>query len=169
MKPYHRPVVVLTAVMLFSAVWAAGSGKDEELVKRGEYLAHIMDCTGCHTPGMLKGEPDHERYLAGSRIGFHVPGHGVNYPPNLTPDPDTGLGAWSVKEIMRAVRHGKRPDGSTLAPPMPWPSYSHLTDEDARALAMFLKSMPTVEYTTPAHAEDPEQATHPFLTVQVPE
>lgn len=165
MKPYRYALVVFTAVVVLFPAAAA----DNELVKRGEYLAHVMDCTGCHTPGMLKGEPDQERCLAGSRIGFHVPGDGVSYLPNLTPGPETGLGKWSVEEIMRAVRQAERPDGSRLAPPMPWPSYSNLTDEDARALATFIKNLPPIERSTPARADDPEQAVRPFLTVQTPE
>jgi mono/diheme cytochrome c family protein len=54
-------------------------------VARGEYLATIMDCAGCHTPGALAGQPDFERRLAGSSIGFALPGGGVVYPKNLTP------------------------------------------------------------------------------------
>lgn len=166
MRTYH---CVLTALAAVAVLVPAGGAADSDLVKRGEYLAHIMDCGGCHTPGMLKGDPDHERYLAGSRIGFHVPGQGVAYPPNLTSDPETGLGDWSVEDIMRAVRRGERPDGSRVAPPMPWPAYSHLTDGDARALAVFIKSLAPVEYDTPARVDDVEHATQPFLTVQSPE
>lgn len=165
MKAYQLALNALSAAALLLPLPGAA---DSDLLERGEYLAHIMDCGGCHTPGILKGEPDHDRYLAGSRIGFHVPGHGVAYPPNLTPDPDTGLAEWSVEDIMRAVRRGERPDGSRVAPPMPWPAYSHLTDEDARALATFIKSLPPVEHDTPARAADIEQATHPFLTVETP-
>jgi mono/diheme cytochrome c family protein len=83
---------------------------------RGEYLATIMDCGGCHTPGALAGEPDAARPLAGSNIGFQIPGVGIFYPPNLTPDAETGLGSWSEREIVTAVRTGVRPDGRVLAP-----------------------------------------------------
>ncbi len=48
---------------------------------RGEYLARIMDCGGCHTPGALGGKPDAARALAGSQIGFHIPDLGYFYPP----------------------------------------------------------------------------------------
>ena len=121
----------------------------DSLIERGEYLASIMDCTGCHTPGALAGAPDLERYLAGSNIGFQLPGLGVFYPPNLTADADTGLGKWSEDEIMLAVRGGLRPDGRELVPIMPWPSYSALTDEDAQALAAYLKSLPATKFQAP--------------------
>lgn len=159
---------LLTGVVL-AAFLAPPGAADKDSVKRGEYLSRIMDCGGCHTPGILEGKPDQARYLAGSEIGFHVPGHGVSYPPNLTPDEETGLGDWSVEEIMRAVRQGKRPDGRVLAPPMPWPTYANLTDEDARALAMYLKSLEPVKHATPARVDSPEKAVHPFLAIQSPE
>jgi mono/diheme cytochrome c family protein len=59
---------------------------------RGAYLVRIMDCSGCHTPGALKGQADESRYLGGADAGFEIPGLGIFYPPNLTPDPETGLG-----------------------------------------------------------------------------
>src|SRR3954468_10387872 len=90
---------------------------------RGAYLATIMDCGGCHTGGALAGQPDPKLHLADSSIGFGIPGLGVFYPPNLTPDRDTGLGAWSEADIVRAVRTGVRPDGRVLAPVMPWHNY----------------------------------------------
>ena len=82
----------------------------DALVERGAYLVAIMDCTGCHTDGALIGQPDPARFLAGSEIGFGGPpppgasSGPVVYPPNLTPDVETGLGAWSDEEIMRAFR-----------------------------------------------------------------
>jgi mono/diheme cytochrome c family protein len=128
----------------------------DPLIERGEYLASIMDCTGCHTAGALAGAPDPERYLAGSDIGFQIPGLGVFYPPNLTPDAETGLGKWSEDEIMLAVRGGLRPDGRELVPIMPWPSYSALTDEDAQALVAYLKSLPPMKFQSPGPFGDGE-------------
>src|SRR5215207_8678653 len=103
----------------------------------------IMDCTGCHTPGTFLGKPDMQRPLAGSEVGFGTPGLGIFYPPNLTPDPETGLGQWTEADIVKAVRTGERPDGRELAPMMPWRSYAALTDDDALALAAYLKSLPS--------------------------
>ena len=135
---------------------------------RGEYLATIMDCGGCHTGGALAGQPDPRLHLAGSAIGFGIPGFGVFYPPNLTPDRDTGLGAWSEADIVRAVRTGIRPDGRALAPVMPWRNYAALTDEDVRALAGYLQALPPVRNATPPPAGPDQTPPAPYLTVVAP-
>jgi mono/diheme cytochrome c family protein len=146
----------------------AALAADAATLARGQYLASIMDCGGCHTPGSMIGKPDPNRPLAGSEIGFEIPGLGVFYPRNLTPDPETGLGAWSEADIVRAVRTGVRPDGRELAPVMPWRAYASLNDEDAAALAAYLKSMAPVRNTVPAMAGPSEKPSSPYLTVAMP-
>lgn len=118
---------------------------NEAQIARGKYLVRIAGCSDCHTPGALLGAPDMKRYLAGSDVGFSIPGQGVFVGYNLTPDPDTGLGKWTAEQIITAVRKGKRPDGGELAGVMPWASYAALTDADAQAIAAFLKSLPPVK------------------------
>jgi Cytochrome c, mono- and diheme variants len=140
----------------------------QDRVQRGEYLAAIMDCTGCHTPGTLLGKPDLQRYLAGSEVGFQIPGLGIFYPPNLTPDPETGLGRWSEADIVKAVRTGVRPDGRVLAPVMPYHSYAKLTDADAQALASYLKSLEPIRNQVPVMVGASETPTAPYLTVVMP-
>lgn len=135
---------------------------------RGAYLAQIMDCGGCHTGGALAGQPDQRLHLAGSNIGFGIPGLGYFYPPNLTSDRETGLGAWSEAEIIRAIRNGARPDGRMLAPVMPWPNYAALTDEDARALARYLRGLPPVRNATPPMTGASETPPAPYLSVVTP-
>jgi mono/diheme cytochrome c family protein len=117
-------------------------------VERGEYLAWVTGCHDCHTPGGMYGTPDMSRKLSGSELGWEGP-WGVTYPRNLTPDPGTGIAAWSEADIVTAIRTGKRPDGTAIQPPMPWPDFSHLTDEDAMALAAYLKSLPPVTHKAP--------------------
>jgi hypothetical protein len=85
------------AALLTIALLATTAPCAQEL-KRGQYLVTIMDCSGCHTPGVFQGNPDTQRPLAGSEVGFKIPGLGYFYPPNLTPDPETGLGKWSNAE-----------------------------------------------------------------------
>jgi hypothetical protein len=80
--------------------------------------------------------------LAGSSIGHQVDGLGTFWPPNLTPDNQTGIGKWSVKDIVIAITKGRLPDGRELAPAMPWRSYSNLSPTDADAIAAYLKSLP---------------------------
>lgn len=148
---------------LFTAVSISSSDARADAVRdRGEYLVTIMDCTGCHTPGALVGAPDLDRFLGGAETGFGAPGSGVFYPPNLTPDPETGIGKWSIQEIADAVRSGVRPDGRALFPIMPFPSYSALTDEDAIALATYLKSIPPVKHKAPGPFGPNDKPTAPY-------
>lgn len=94
----------------------------------GEYLART--CTGCHGPDYADG-----------------PGSAPGDPPaaNLTPDKTSGLGTWTEADFIRAIRTGTRPDGTQLAPAMPWQSYSPMTDDELSAIWLFLESLPPVE------------------------
>jgi hypothetical protein len=93
----------------------------------------------------------------------------VFYPPNLTPDRETGLGSWSEADIARAVRTGERPDGRVLAPMMPWRSYAALTDGDALAVAAYLKALPPVRHVVPPPAGPGQKPPSPYLGVVSPE
>ncbi len=115
--------IVWTAFLTCSVLAAGLPALAQTQTQRGEYLATIMDCTGCHTPGTFLGKPDMQRYLGGSEVGFQIPGLGIFYPPNLTPDPETGLGKWSEADVIKAVRTGVRPDRRQLAPIMPYHFY----------------------------------------------
>jgi len=159
---------VLAALALVAAPLSALASASAE-VERGRYLAAIMDCGGCHTGGVLMGQPDPARHLAGSEVGFEMPGLGIFYPPNLTGDVETGLGQWSKDEIVTAVRTGVRPDGRELAPIMPWHAYGNLTDDDADALAAYIKSLPAVSFETPGRFGPGEPASAPYLTIRFPE
>jgi mono/diheme cytochrome c family protein len=154
---------VLTAAGMLAAPTSA-----QIAAKRGEYLATIMDCGGCHTPGALTGKPDTARHLGGSEVGFQIPGMGIFYPPNLTSDQETGIGGWSQADIIKAVRTGERPDGRMLAPVMPYHNYARLTDADAQALASYLKILKPVRHQAPAMRGASEEPTAPYLTVQMP-
>ena len=171
MKPHS-----LTALLMMlaacgaddSAADKAKSSPDEAAsrIERGRYLVAIMDCAGCHNQGAFSPEPA-RGYLAGGTIGFEVPNMGVFYPPNLTPHPQAGLGAWSEADIVRALRTGERPDGRVLAPAMPWPAYSKLNDADVGAVAAYLKSLPPSPRKVPPPAT-PASAPAPYLTVRAP-
>ena len=146
----------------------AVAGEAAPNLARGEYLVRIMDCGGCHTTGVLLGQPDPARFLAGSEVGFEIPGLGIFYPPNLTSHPEDGIGRWSEADIVTVLHTGVRPDGRQLAPAMPWRSYAAITDDDAEALAAFLKSLPPVAGPAPAHLGPGEPAKAPYLTVVMP-
>lgn len=139
-----------TAVAALATVAMSSSGAVAQTQReRGKYLVTLGGCTDCHTPGYFFGKPDMARYLGGSEVGFEMPGLGVFHGPNLTPDEDTGLGKWSAEEIMTAITKGQRPDGRVLAPIMPWHALANLTRADARAIVVFLKSLPAVKNKVP--------------------
>lgn len=163
-----RFLAFVTAALVTASLAEAQTTAPRERVKRGEYLAAIMDCGGCHTPGVFLGKPDMARKFAGSEVGFKIPGLGTFFPPNLTPDRETGLGAWSEQDIIKAVRTGVRPDGRMLAPAMPYASYGKLNDVDALALASFFKSLPPVRHAPPVLSGPAEAPKGPYLTVVAP-
>lgn len=137
-------------------------------VKRGEYLVKVMVCTDCHTPGHFLGKPDEKQFLAGSDVGFFIPGLGYFYGRNLTPDDETGLGRWTNADIVKALRTGVRPDGRVLSPNMPWQSFANLTDEDANAIAAYLKSLKPIRREAPAVTGPDQTAPAAFLAVTPP-
>ncbi|MBS7546418.1 c-type cytochrome [Ancylobacter oerskovii] len=99
---------------------------------RGAYVAAMADCQACHTaPG---GKP-----FAGGRA-FVLP-FGTIYTPNLTPDPETGIGNWTDAQFLNAVHRGVAPDGSHYYPAFPYPSYTMLSDEDVLAIKAHLFSL----------------------------
>ena len=135
--------------------------------EHGKYLVSIAGSNDCHTPGYFFGKPEMNRYLGGSEVRFEIPGLGVFHGPNLTPDPETGLGKWSIDEIVTALQTGKRPDGRELAPIMPWRAFANLTKDDATAIAVFLKSLPPVKNKVPGPFGPTEKPTE-FVMKIVP-
>ncbi len=122
---------------------------DNSQVQRGHYLVSIGGCTDCHTPGHFFGRDDANRFLGGSDVGLSLPDGTTVVGRNLTPDPETGLGRWSVEQVVTAIRWGVRPDGRALSTVMPWVNYSNLSNDDATAIAVYLKSLPAVRHAIP--------------------
>ena len=143
----HAAIAACAGVLGMAFINAAGAQQAQ--AERGKYLVSIAGCNDCHTPGYFFGKPDMNRYLGGSEVGFEIPGLGVFHGPNLTPDSETGLGNWSIGQIVTALQTGKRPDGRELAPIMPWRAFANLTKDDATAIAVFLKSLPPVKNKVP--------------------
>lgn len=148
---------------------AEDQAPDQATLARGAYLAQIMDCGGCHTPGAMAGAPDTSRTLAGGTVGFKVGDLGVFFPPNLTASRATGLGDWSAADIETVLRQGVRPDGRELAPIMPWRSYSALKPADMAALVAYLQSLPPIEQATPGPLSPDEPVPLPYLTMVLPQ
>ena len=118
-------------------------------VDRGKYLVVVAGCNDCHTPGFFFGKPDMTRYLGGSDVGFEIPGLGVFNGRNITPDKETGIGAWTDEQIAAAITTGKRPDGRQLAPIMGYAAFSYMSKEDVAAVIAYLRSIPAVKNQVP--------------------
>lgn len=120
-------------------------------IERGAYLVrNVMACYECHVPlDPATGNPLVAEAPSGGQP-YEGP-WGIAYGANITPDEETGIGAWSDTEIVRAIRSGIRPDGRVLVV-MPWPEYGVLTDDDARSIAMYLRSLDPVTNEVPAPA-----------------
>jgi alcohol dehydrogenase (quinone), cytochrome c subunit len=101
-----------------------------------EYLARVGDCVACHSIPGGKG------FAGGLKMGTPL---GAIYSTNITPDPETGIGKYSLADFDLAVRHGVAKDGHYLYPAMPYPSYVKLADADVVALyRFFMKQVPPV-------------------------
>jgi len=75
---------------------------------------------------------------------------GVSFARNLTPDVATGLGSWTEDMFIKSIREGKHQgEGRPLLPPMPWPVYKSMTDEDLKAVWAFLRTLPPINNPVP--------------------
>ncbi|MPR36981.1 c-type cytochrome [Salmonirosea aquatica] len=151
---------------------------DDPLLRRGEYLVTLMGCGDCHSPKKMTPQgpaPDTDRLLSGYNSTIPLGDYdkniaksgqwvlfngqntafvgpwGVSFAANLTPDA-TGIGSWSLTQFTKAMRQGKAKGldkNRPLLPPMPWPNYTHMTDEDIKAVFTYLKSLKPVANNVP--------------------
>ena len=105
-----------------------------EAAARGAYLFRAAGCAGCHTDPKRKHEP-----LAGGPA-LSTP-FGTFYAPNITPDPEHGIGRWSDADFLRALRQGRAPDGRHYYPAFPYTSYSGMTERDTLDLKAYVFSL----------------------------
>jgi mono/diheme cytochrome c family protein len=104
-------------------------------VARGEYLAQAGGCLGCHVEARAGATP-----FAGGRA-LKSP-FGTFFGPNITPHPEAGIGRWTEADFRRAMRDGKRPDGSRYFPAFPYVAFTRISDADLRDLWAYLRSLP---------------------------
>jgi mono/diheme cytochrome c family protein len=138
-----RNAAIYSIPVLAVAAWLAGPGAGGatdrqafDQIARGRYLTTVADCFACHTV------PEVGKPFAGNRA-IETP-FGVITSSNLTPDADTGIGAWTDEQFDNAVRKGIRPDGSRLYPAMPYPAYTKMTREDVLAIRAYLATIEPV-------------------------
>lgn len=113
------------------------TGVEKKLIERGEYLARAGDCIACHTD-VKGGTPA----FAGG-LPINTP-FGTFYSPNITPDKETGIGNWTEKDFIRALKEGRDPKGRNYFPVFPYVYFSKISDEDARAMYAYFMSIPPV-------------------------
>ncbi|HZR70417.1 MAG TPA: cytochrome c [Burkholderiales bacterium] len=120
----------LALVLALSTASALAQGD----AKRGEYVAKAGGCIGCHTEDKENAQP-----FAGGRA-LKTP-FGTFYGPNITPDPNAGLGRWTEADFIRAMRFGERPDGANYFPAFPYTSFTKTTDGDLKDLWAYLRTL----------------------------
>lgn len=146
-----------------------------EKIARGKYLVTTSGCHDCHTPWVMgpKGpEPDMTRALSGHPQDMVLPPPpkveapwimtaaatntawagpwGISYTANLTPDPETGLGKWTLRNFTETIRTGRHMGrGRQVLPPMPVQVYRNWTDADFEAVFSYLRSVPAIKNRVP--------------------
>jgi mono/diheme cytochrome c family protein len=135
------------ALILLPLAAAAALAQD---ARRGEYIAKLGGCVGCHTEDKAGATP-----LSGGRA-LKSP-FGIFYGPNITPHPQAGIGAWTETEFIDAMRQGVRPDGAHYFPAFPYPSFTRIGDKDLRDLWAYLRTLPANP-----RARQPHELKFPF-------
>jgi len=162
----------------------AAAAKAKTRVERGAALVRTMGCNDCHTPwkmGARGPEPDMTRALTGHPEDMKMPpppalqpgpwiGHlsatntawagpwGVSFTANLTPDKETGLGAWTEEMFIATMRTGRHQGkGRQILPPMPFWMVGALDDEDIKSVFAYLQSLPPVKNRVPAPVDPTEE------------
>jgi mono/diheme cytochrome c family protein len=137
------PSTSLAAALLCTAFALGGAraeSSDDETIALGKALTIAGDCADCHTADPAKP------FAGGKRID--TPFGGI-YTPNLTPDRDTGLGAWSDDEFYSALRYGVRPNGSRYYPAFPYPYFTKMTRQNILAIRAYLATLTPFSNTRP--------------------
>jgi mono/diheme cytochrome c family protein len=129
-----RVMAALVALLVTGGA-PARAAADPDLVTKGEYLSRAGDCVSCHTaPG---GQP----FAGGLKMATPF---GDLVTPNITPDDETGIGAWSADDLWRAMHEGVNKAGKDLYPVMPYTFYTKVTRDDVNAIYAYLRSLKPV-------------------------
>jgi mono/diheme cytochrome c family protein len=116
----------------FATPLAAAGPNDDEVIAHGKSLVEAGDCASCHTLDPAKP------FAGGKRIDTPF---GAIYAPNLTPDRETGIGAWTEADFIRALRYGIAPDGSRYYPAFPYLNFTKFTREDILSTRAYLATL----------------------------
>lgn len=128
------PAKPIAALALLLAA-APALAQTQTPLERGGYLVKgPAACGQCHT-NPAPGSPELGGGMRFAELAYTA------VAANLTPDPDTGIAAWSDADLVNGLRNGKRPRGSLVGPPMPIAAYRGLSDGDANAIVVYLRSV----------------------------
>ena len=160
-----RLLAACAAVLIATGVSAFAQ---QSPVERGDYLVNaVMGCDGCHTP-RPKGQFNYERKFSGGSQVWDTPEYLVRG-SNISSDPETGIGTWTVDDVKRLLTQGVRPSGVPVVHQMPYPFYKILTARDLDAVAAYVKSaapvrnqVPAPVYRTHSHTDYIPGAEKPF-------
>lgn len=139
-----RRTIFLAAIILSLTTATAWGQADSDAIRRGEYIFHAAGCYGCHTDIKGKGAP-----LAGGRR-LKTP-FGDFLGPNITTDPDHGIGKWILADFTSALRHGMSPAGDSYYPAFPYTSFSRMREDDIADLWSYLQSIEPAETANSDH------------------
>lgn len=134
------PTVASAGAATVATRFTQADAESADLVKRGAYLARAGDCIACHTAD--KSRP----YAGGLPIGTPF---GTIYTPNITPDPDTGIGRWTDADFVRAMHEGVGKGGEHLYPAFPYTEYTRIAERDVLAIRAYLNTLAPIHYTPP--------------------
>ena len=168
-KMLRHAAAALALAVACDAASAQSSRPDPTLLERGRYLIETAAACGvCHTTRGPQGQFLPGMELAGGRIfaerGFRA------VAPNITQDPETGIGRWTDAQIAEAVRNGRRADGSLIGPPMPVESYRGISDRDLAAMVAYLRTVSPVRHAVTERSRYPFELTpHGPPVASVPE
>lgn len=144
--PFIRSLVAPIYLKIFGRFSRSPALAPKSGIERGRYLAnHVSLCGDCHTPRNFIGVPKRSLYLAGANAKTGFLGEDV---PNITPDPKTGIGDWKREDIAYLLRTGTKPDLDNvqgLMAEVVEHGYKSMTEEDALAIADYLKSIPPIQ------------------------
>jgi len=126
----------------------AAISSSEDAIARGAYLVNAGGCVSCHLTVNDDGSTDSTVLSGGHAL---VTDFGTFYAPNITPDVDTGIGNWRAQDFLRALQHGRAPEGSFYFPAFPYRSYAGLNDQDVLDIGAYLLSLDPVNNAVPEH------------------
>jgi mono/diheme cytochrome c family protein len=120
-------------------------------IERGRYLSKMFSCQECHSPRTACGGYVEGQLFQGGGLQWPLPDGQLLIAPNITPDRETGIGAWTDDQVIRALRTGVARNGRQLSPLMPYlTAYRDMTDQDAKDVVRFLRSIAPVRRSWPS-------------------